>query len=99
MVKHTPGPWVVTTCADYWVAAEDGAGIAHCGDIEWANHEVMQHEWEANARLIAASPDMLAALEAIEQFDLSWSNSMDTNVEGIKDIASAAIAKAKGESK
>ena len=61
-MKHTPGPWT---------AADDRRGI-------WeiiANGEMLGQVWrignpndlpaEANARLMAASPDLLAALEAI----------------------------------
>lgn len=64
---HTPGPWVVTTCMDYWVEPASGlkdgeAGIALCGDIHWPGFDTKQAEWGANARLIAAAPTMAAAL-------------------------------------
>ena len=68
---HTPGPWKVTTCLDYWVepanAPDDGGfhGIAHCGDVCWPNHAEKQDDWEANARLIAASPALLEALKKL----------------------------------
>jgi hypothetical protein len=63
----TPGPWVVTTCLDYWVCAAaevegDGPGIAHCGDIHWPGWQDKQVEWAANAILIAAAPDLFEAL-------------------------------------
>ena len=68
MAEHTPGPWKVTTNLDYWVERvnfEGGEGefkgIALCGDIHWPNSNETQFEWEANARLIAAAPDLLEA--------------------------------------
>lgn len=68
---HTPGPWTVTSCLDYWVdhgrpitdADKGFRGVAHCGDIAWPNFDAHQAEWEANARLITAAPDMLAVLQ------------------------------------
>lgn len=74
MAEHTEGPWVVTTNLDYWVepanAPTDGGfhGIAHCGDIRWPGYQEKQFEWEANARLIAAAPDLLAALQSLIRF-------------------------------
>lgn len=72
---HTPGPWIVTTCCDYWVepeSAPDGDefhGIAHCGDIDWPGYRDKQHEWEANARLISASPDFAAGVEQMLAYE------------------------------
>lgn len=70
----TPGPWKVTTCMDYWVEAVNGgadAGVAHCGDVSWPDYEAKQKQWEANARLIAATrnalPSLLSALEQRER--------------------------------
>ena len=66
--KHTPGPWAVTCCLDYWVQAGD-VGVALCGDLDWqgpdSNCVRDQREMEANARLIAAAPELLEALKAI----------------------------------
>jgi hypothetical protein len=50
---------------------------------------------EADARLIAAAPDLLAALERIE--DLDWSHdSAESAMVKVQVEAAAAIAKAKG---
>lgn len=52
--KHTPGPWRVgAVCGDVVFAVADSAGVASCARLANA---------EANARLIAAAPDLLAAL-------------------------------------
>ena len=54
--KHTPGPWHVT---GYHVEARAGAIATVCdaGDDDT--------EGDANARLIAAAPELLAALQGL----------------------------------
>ena len=109
MSEHTPGPWkarpggaeVITAYAPEGVRAHGyGCGndfIADLNDGEY--HEYYDRaEQEANARLIAAAPELLEALE--ELADL-----VDDLVDGIyrpdsftTQPARAAIAKAKGES-
>ena len=62
-VKHTPGPWT------YFVGNANGRGLIRvevCGTAsENCGHHIASftrgHENEANARLIAAAPDLLAA--------------------------------------
>ena len=96
MSGHTPGPWPCIRLEN-----ENGPYatnyIAHidCGVcMVWA--PVGNSEREANARLIAAAPDLLAALELMvkehrKQFGLdgAWDSCL------LK--AEAALAKAKGE--
>lgn len=54
-MSHTPGPWTVETHRDVrWVVAVD----KRICEFAYIN----AHE-EANARLIAAAPDLLAALQ------------------------------------
>jgi len=99
--QHTPGPWIVRYNGSGYPAAIDapdadnrapgkvGTSITRWNAITLPSSE----EGQANARLIAASPTMLEALERIvNKFDEG------RNVEGhcICD-ARAAIAKAKGE--
>lgn len=61
MSKHTPGPWMVAekfNCAD--VRAVNGPYVASCNvsmAIDWK-------EKEANARLIAAAPELLEVLQS-----------------------------------
>ena len=52
--QHTPGPWTVE---GHTVNAR---GVAY----GFANSTASAHELRANARLIAAAPDMLAALHS-----------------------------------
>jgi hypothetical protein len=60
MSRHTPGPWHVRE--DYYVGRPGKLSLAEvkCGDVP--AEDVEQHR--ANARLIAAAPDLLAACES-----------------------------------
>jgi hypothetical protein len=86
--QHTPGPW--KTNGDPYVSTADGKrSIAFCD----TRHG---HEDRANARLIAAAPELLEALKVFCSLGRADS-STDWNVafnEGAK-----AIAKATGEIK
>lgn len=98
MTKHTPGPWtedlssVHGPCA-FKVRAGDSLVAYACAasvSTAWPDNE-HQHRPEnapsvANARLIAAAPDLLAALEEV----VGSLGGMDW------EIATDAIAKAKG---
>mgnify|MGYP001558852063 FL=1 len=102
--KHTPGPWKYQKPRGHQhaidrkyevVAPINGGGES----VIVGEHTGVDCLNEANARLIAAAPDLLAALQAIEDslqtsdgaFD--WINSKET-VAAFAD-ARAAIAKAK----
>ena len=58
--KHTPGPWLAkesSSSRKQLIVCPRGQ-IAEIGFVS-----IPVSEWEANARLIAAAPDLLAALE------------------------------------
>jgi hypothetical protein len=96
MSAHTPGPWAVDITTNDNREAEtvrgpDGVRIA-------ATYKVHEHridktaawyESRANSKLIAAAPDLLAALQKID------SNAAES-VEWIRRVAREAIAKATG---
>ena len=88
--QHTPGPWRLHPTDDTAVIAMDGTGVA--GMTGYYNDPDIWPVMEANARLIAAAPDMLAALrELVRKADFGepvpdWLNAWDE--------ARAAIAKA-----
>ena len=102
--KHTPGPWrAIKRGADcdfiFNIATKDNprsiANVIDAGTTEQINqYEKENGEQAANARLIAAAPELLAALE-------SCSDALNTEAGGLYkariDQARAAIAKAKGE--
>lgn len=91
--KHTPGPWHVgDQGAGYPVRAEQpkwqGGGRAICACRPANRTNEAHQEAHANARLIAAAPELLAALEqalAVHGDHYSWGPD-----------ARAAIAKATG---
>ena len=58
-MSHTPGPWTVETGAEYGYFYIDEIADALIKDD-------YKSLFEANARLIAAAPDLLEALERIE---------------------------------
>ena len=90
MSKHTPGPWrVVDSWNDYMVESQNGE------EIIWQDgpHNTPTIN-EANARLIAAAPDLLEALENLA--DYIDERAGDNECRPLEN-ARAAIAKAKGE--
>ena len=96
MSKHTPGPWQ-TDQAEHDAPYQDirihaGKGSICCVRIDDAPLHDYNAEQRANARLIAASPEMYAALKNLENDDGSipahaWA------------LVQSAIAKAEGEKK
>lgn len=100
MSKHTPGPWHWTNeyqardLSDTWsLIGGNGYGILSCDGL--GNSPPEFHK--ANARLIAAAPDLLAfAQEFIA--DYQSEDGMDS-IKHYAAKAQAAIAKATGEEK
>jgi hypothetical protein len=110
--KHTPGPWNMGLALGgseftkaFIVFAQNGEnqGVAYVAAKKWCTEETCR----ANAQLISASPDLLAACEAMigvceEQcIALGWASVEQYQAEMKTDswygLAKAAIAKAKGE--
>ena len=90
--KHTPGPWE----AGHYNGTPTIFDSRGNGTIPLATvHDVTTGDPEANARLIAAAPDLLAACEALAQWaDKECMPVGETN-DGPWDQLDAAIAKAK----
>ena len=87
MSKHTPGPWRTTPNG---VVTSDSCQIAHVGETSRPNDMVGSFErWDADARLIAAAPELLGALKEIMS-----GRSMDSD---LREQCKSAIAKALGE--
>ena len=91
MSKHTPGPWFVDYMHNYdEIVGPKQEGIAQTG--VWRTSE--KEEQHANARLIAASPEILAALTTL--LIGCESAGHDAGISWAKEQARAAIAKATG---
>ena len=61
--KHTPGPWIYSEVkGDHVVHGPEGDCITWCNGVRAPN--------AANARLIAAAPDLLAALRTMVDYML-----------------------------
>lgn len=91
MSRHTPGPWSIND----WPQANSDIAVGAVGTPLVARvpiRDVSIVGQMANARLIAAAPDLLDTLQHIE------SAAMDLTCERrtIRDAARAAIAKATG---
>lgn len=99
--QHTPGPWDIEQdepadwefgeAHHYRVMDEGGCTVARC-------YQQPHDTWtaKANARLIAAAPDLLEAAEAmVTKYDSGAFDSFDAFLDSF-DALRAAIAKAKG---
>ena len=84
MTKHTPGPW---KNQHDLTRGRDPIGILSADGME----VVAEASSEANAQLIAAAPDLLEALKAVQRLDYFREHN------GLADTVRAAIAKAEGE--
>ena len=104
--KHTPGPWLSRTTPTsaglcHIVSAADWRGAFIYGDrIREGVDDALPkaQELAANARLIAAAPDLLEALQVMVR-DYTASHADDGSLEMQPAIlqASQAIARATGE--
>ena len=99
-MSHTPGPWVFNGHHIYGPKHEDSKhpngrvfvasvarGIHRADPLLDGGADRFGFDSEADVRLIAAAPDLLEALETI----------MDIGDKACRDIARAAIKKARGE--
>lgn len=102
--QHTHGPWFSDSEGNIWrrdpkdlyqngggVAGERPLATVHKG---WNHPGAVGYPLEANACLIASAPELLEALEMLEttcELGLDYDHA-------IRQVARAAIAKARGES-
>lgn len=97
--KHTPGPWLLQDRTVYALNDERIPVNRFTASVDsgWLHDKarVSREEVDANARLIAAAPELLEALESmLEIYDDGVGR--DWELQAWKD-ARAAITKAKGE--
>lgn len=67
-MTHTPGPWRVDKRGEVSVQGPDSFMVADCEILSIRPNAPTGERCRANARLIAAAPDMLAALRDIVLF-------------------------------
>ena len=97
MTKHTPGPWMVEpieTSGNYDIRQRPAFRPALVWDTGMADETL------ANAQLVAAAPELLAALVEIEKAEGVYSSDRlahaNNTIESAQQIARAAIALATG---
>ena len=102
--KHTPGPWSVASyeAGKVVIEAHDGSDVA---ELIWCDKPGIVEMCKADAALIAAAPDLLAACkEAIAELTNarggypSW-NATPGRVQCALNLLRAAIARAEGGAK
>jgi hypothetical protein len=102
--QHTPGPWRFNenpTHADLTIWGSEGTAVV----TDLGDRLTTYKQNCANARLIAAAPELLAALKSIESelSDLLFQRTLDSTlpefyaVRDARNAARQAIAKAKGD--
>ena len=106
VAEHTPGPWMVphfatdADCNCQYVLSDNQHGMGaiatvhHDGETDGRHNEPMEIA-QANARLIAAAPELLTALIWAEAAIAPFSK--DPQEKSGINMARAAIAKATGK--
>ena len=101
-VKHTPGPWRLRTNRHAATNGESWGWVSENTDANISLPGLSRFEWQgdtgrANARLIAACPDLLEALKALQLQALQSPDLLKTEWgQEALEVARAAIAKATG---
>jgi len=105
MTGHTPGPWHIRkaiTGGDYAITAKDGPHDIIVGEAwflvgERPHNEIVAAPVEANARLMASAPELLAALKEMEAWTAHAFDADDPDMD-LPELsqARAAIANAEG---
>lgn len=99
--KHTPGPWIYGTARDSEGRAARITAVAHCcdyvigleSDYEGGNYRDGDPEGdpEADARLIAAAPELLGALQVAELMLRERGLGMTAEYKQIADALTTAV--------
>lgn len=113
MSAHTPGPWEISESARIyddspaivWRDPDRGPdktiATIHADDTkeiaDGAIVESLSPEQEANARVIAAAPDLLSVVEALAAAVGQGGRPSPARVVALGEAARAAIAKARGK--
>ena len=90
--QHTPGPWNVT---GLYVRERDGGLVASINDL-WHDQKTPTAEKNANARLMAAAPDLLALAYDFGQMLTGMDPYTVDDASIMRDKIKAIIARATG---
>lgn len=96
--RHTPGPWIAV---GFWVEHPNDKrpDICNCDPRSMDQEGRSDAEILANARLIAAAPDLLEALQSAERAmsNKHFAAEVLAHDSVVREMILAAIAKATGE--
>lgn len=90
MSGHTPGPWVKDGCVVLSNDEDRGMRFAIAERVRGRNHD----DQEANARLIAAAPELLEAVKTMAAY---YNDEINLNGTAIKFMLDKAISKAEAK--
>lgn len=98
-VKFTPGPWGVERCEVSERYHIDAGGYPYGTLVCEVEEKPREGDAKANAKLIAAAPDLFAALAQIEEippvaFTRNQQEMANRTIERMQEIAREAIRKA-----
>ena len=104
MNKHTPGPWFAVADKGQTIirTSRSSAAFSPLAIVKGDKRDTIKDQ-EANARLIAAAPDLLEAAQLALQIAESWIHDQldgTSSIDGALlhlDPVRAAIARARGE--
>lgn len=99
-MKHTPGPWMVDEAYPFVVYARVKGKEVYLADCDIAYSPLPPKEPDANARLIAAAPELLEALKALLQDageGRRQGRALDLLSKKYIDMARSTITKAEGK--
>jgi hypothetical protein len=101
--QHTPGPWhnekplPTSRTASAVICGAPPSCVPHIAYIPMNGYGASLNEQAANARLISAAPDLLAALKKTRHvIDTLGLDPVDGNYTSVLEQADIAIAKAEG---
>lgn len=92
--QHTPGPWAIESGGLNRYVVEESTGNV-LASLNYPSHRDIDNE-RANARLIAAAPELLQALELAKATIERLHRHAPNSAKGTLDVVSSAIAKAQG---
>ena len=93
MTEHTPGPWVIYD----WFTDPDGFKTIRIANSMAHTAKIIANTYSnEHARLIAAAPELLTALENAMSLINAFTGPDNEIANAMRDQARAAITKAKG---